>query len=365
MQIKSYNRAELIELIDSDFFKNLNRLPISKHRALSHTKNPDAHENDELLWAAWQNEQLTGYVGVLPGFINVNRERKKIFWLSCFWVDEHFRKENVASLLFFPLIKKYKEQLFISNFLPNLEKTYQKLGFFKPTMYKTGNIFYFKSCLSDFLPARFPKIRFLKPLFFVADFIINKVTLCVRCSKKNYKTVLPVISKVVLDTNFDTEFQDFLLSFYEDKNFVERFSAHFEWILDYPWVLQGKPDIESKKYYFSSKSEQFCYNFVKFYRNDELSAFLLLKTRDQKLTLSYVFAEDEMLDDIVSYILKKTSDENLLMITCFDERISKKIRNYRIRYLFERSCKRAYILPKTQDITPDKFQEGDGDNVFT
>ncbi|MCL2312059.1 MAG: GNAT family N-acetyltransferase, partial [Firmicutes bacterium] len=132
MEIKSYTRNELKTFIDSDFYKNLEQIPISYHRAISHIQNPDVQDDDELLWAAYENEKLIGYVGVLPNYIAENQERKKIYWLSCFWVDENYRKENVASLLFFPLIKKYGKHLIVSNFLPNLEKMYQNIGIFQP-----------------------------------------------------------------------------------------------------------------------------------------------------------------------------------------------------------------------------------------
>jgi len=361
MQIESYNRAELQELIDSDFYKNLNQIPISYHRAMSHIQNPDTHEDDELLWAAYENEQLLGYVGVLPGYANINQERKKIFWLSCFWVDESLRNGNLASILFFPLIKRYKDQLFVSNFLPDMEKMYQSLGVFKPSLLKSGSQFYCKSCLSNILPVRFPKIRFLKPLLRVIDFSVN---LLLSFGKLFYKP-LTFHSKIVFDINFDADFQSFINTFYKKNDHIERFSEHFDWILNFPWVLEGKPDKKSKQYYFSSKSEQFYYDSVKFIKNNKLSAFLLLKIRDRKLTVSYVFAEDDIIDDITAYILQKVLDENLIMITAFDERISNKIRKHRIRYIFERFCKRAYIFPKTQNILPDVFQEGDGDNVFT
>jgi GNAT superfamily N-acetyltransferase len=361
MQIKSYNRIQLQEFIDSDLYKNLNLIPISYHRAISHIHNPDVQDDDDLLWAAYEKERLLGYVGVLPGLVHINQEKKRVFWLSCFWVDEHFRKENLASLLFFPLIKRYKKLLFISNFLPNLEKTYQRLGFFKPTIYKLGSSFYCKSCFSDLLPARFPKIKFLKPLL---RFIDSSVNLVFNLKKMFFKP-LPICSQTVLDENFDDVFQDFLHSFYKNKNYVERFAVHFKWILNYPWVLQGKADHESKRYYFSSKAKQFEYNSVKFFKNNKLSAFLLLKTRDQKLAVSYIFAEEDMYDDITHYLLQKVHNENVKTVTTFNDQISKRIRNYKSLYVFERNYKRPYILPKTQEIDPDVFQEGDGDNAFT
>jgi ribosomal protein L21 len=176
---------------------------------------------------------------------------------------------------------------------------------------------------------------------------------------------LVINSEVASDNNFDNEFQNFLQSFYNTQDYVARFAEHFSWILNYPWVLQGKPDDESKRYYFSAKSKQFCYDSVKFYKNSELKAFLLLKIRDKKLTVSYVFATDEMLNDVVAYVLQKVRNEKLLLITTSDKRVSNKIRGHRIQYIFERLDKRAYILPKTLELTPEMFQEGDGDNVFT
>jgi len=361
MEIKSYTRNGLKTFIDSEFFKNLEQIPISYHRAISHIQNPDVQDDDELLWAAYKNEKLIGYVGVLPNYIVENQERKRVFWLSCFWVDENYRKENVASLLFFPLVKKYGKHLIVSNFLPNLEKMYQSIGIFQPTLYKTGTQFFCKSCFHNILPARFPIIRFLKPFFVFFDCFHN---IFLNCRKLFYKP--PIInSKIVSNTNFDDEFQIFLQSFYKNRNYVERLAVHFDWIIKYPWVLQGKQDRESKRYYFSSKSEQFCYDSVKFYQNNELKAYLLLKIRDKKLTVSYVFAEDEMLNEVAAYILQKVCNEKLIMFTVFDERISNKIRNHRIQYIFERLNKRAYILPKGSEITPESFQEGDGDNVFT
>jgi len=361
MEIKSYTRTELKTFIDSGFFKNLEKIPISYQRAVSHLQNPDVEDDDELLWAAYQNEQLVGYVGVLPNYIVENQERKRVLWLSCFWVDENFRKENVASLLFFLLIKKYGKHLILTNFLPNLEKMYQSLGLFQPTLNKIGSQFFCKSCLHDILPARFPKIRFLKPVLRLLDFSAN-LLLSIR---KLFCKPLIINSKVITGAIFDAEFQSFLLSFYQDKNYVMRYAEHFDWIITYPWVLQGKQDEESKRYYFSSKSKQFCYDSVKFYKNNELKAYLLLKIRDRKLTVSYVFADEEMLNDVAAYILQKVNHENLIMITSFDTRISNKIRGHRIQYIFERFIKRAYILPKMLVITPEFFQEGDGDNVFT
>jgi hypothetical protein len=96
-----------------------------------------------------------------------------------------------------------------------------------------------------------------------------------------------------------------------------------------------------------------------------LSALALLKTRDRKLSVSYIFGEDEMYEDVTNFIQQKIAHEKLRMLTTFDEQIANRIRKHRTRYLFKHSYKRPYIIPKMLEISPEVFQEGDGDNAFT
>jgi hypothetical protein len=262
---------------------------------------------------------------------------------------------------------------------------YQSLGIFNPTLYKFGTQFYCKSCFGKILPTRFPKIRVLKPAFSFVDLLLNlmlqlfrRVFLPQRTQRnhKEHKLKYPYIQPFVTfvknpcalcgkNNISDNELQDFLHSFYKDKNYVERFAEHFDWILNYPWVLQEKPDAESQRYYFSSKSEQFGYEAIKFFKNNKLTAFVLLKIRDQKLTLSYIFADDDLIEDITVCILNKVLTENISILTIYDDRVAHSIKKQRKRYLFSRRCRQPFILPKTLNLTPDVFQEGDGDNVFT
>lgn len=361
MQIKSYNSRQLQEFIESDLYKKSDKIPISYHRALSHIYNPDCSEDDTLLWVAYDNELLVGYVGILPGECYVNGIESKIYHLSCFWVDESYRKQNVPSLLFFPLLRNYKDKLFISNFVPTLEKTYQNLGIFHPTIYKTGYRFYTRFCFTEIIVSHVPRISFLKP---ASRFVDNFLSLLFSVKIRPHKNIKENF-KIVESHRFDDEFQSLIDSFRKEGSYIKKDSKHFDWILNYPWVLQGKPDAESRRYFFSSRSNQFKYCSLKIYENEELLGYVLLKIRDKALTVSYLYADNKVIKDITLYILNKANAENLKMITAFDERLADDIRKNRNRYLFSKKIKRPYIVAKKMDIASFSFQEGDGDSVFT
>ncbi len=361
MQIKSYNRRELQEFIESDFYKKSDKIPISYHRALSHIHNPACAEEDTLLWTVYNEKALAGYIGVLPGICHTAGEDKKIYWLSCFWVDEFFRKKNVASLLFFSLMQEYHDRLFITNIVPALEKTYQCLGIFQPTVYQTGYRFYTRFCFSELLVSRKSDSSFLKSAAALADRFFN-LPFSVRALfyKKSPKTF-----DLIEDGCFDENFQSFLNSFQPEDNYIKKDARYFSWILNFPWILQGKPDEESRRYFFSSRSGRFNYCPLKVYEKEKLAGFALLKIRDKALTVSYLYAKDTVLKDIALYLLEKVKKEKLKMITTSDKRLAGEISKSRFSYLAAKEIKRPYIVTKEIDITSFTFQNDDGDSVFT
>lgn len=361
MKIESYNRKQLAVFIESDFFKNLDKIPITTHRALSHINNPDCSDEDILLWAAYEDGSLKGYTGVLPGECSVDGTTGKIYWLSCFWVDQEYRRGSLASTLLYPLVKLYRDNLLISNFVPSLEKTYQVLGIFHPTIFKTGYRFYPDFCLADIIPYRIPETRFLKPFLRVADIILNMIVSVRLLAFKKPETGCTV----VMNAAFNNQFQSFLDTFNADASYIKRGADHFKWILAFPWIIQGQPDKESQRYYFSSSSRQFEYRSVKFFREKNLIGFMLLKIREKRVTLSYIYATNDAVNDMASYIMDSAQKEKFVSITTFDVRLADAIAKSRARFIVMKKIKRPYILSKKITQASWTFQEGDGDAVFT
>ena len=362
MKIVAYNRIALRQLVESDFFAGLDKIPISRHRAESHIQNPYCSDDDVLLWAAYQEDVLIGYVGALPDLIRLNNIENKIYWLSCFWVNEVYRDKNIASLLFFPLVKLYRKQLFISNFLFSLEKTYQSLGVFQATQNKPGCVFHRNLCLGEKLKARFSFFKYLLPIYCLVEKGFNLV-LSVR---RLFVASMDKEDDIVESAVFDDEFRTFLTEFSsKHDDVIVQDAGHFEWIFTFPWILPGKPDEESRRYYFSSKSEHFTYHSLKLYESQKMVGYALAKIRDNHLVVSYLYAEDRDVEKFGKYILELARIKNLDTITSCEPRLCGVLRKYKRHFIFVKNTRRPYIFSNTIQIASTVFQDGDGDSVFT
>lgn len=359
MQIEAYNKQKLDEYIHSELFRSQPNIPISFQRAVSQINNPSCSDEDILLWAAYEKNALAGYVGILPDTINTKDVEKKIYWLSCFWVDDSFRKTNLASQLLFLLIKHYRNDLYISNFLFSLEKMYQSLGIFRPTQYLYGKMFFCRLDFSGLLEARYSALKPFIPLYIVIEKIAN--TIINPLIKVFNKRPKPQI-RIVNDKHFDAELESFLVSFKETE-FVRSINF-FRWITNYPWVLQGKADADSGRYYFSSKAPQFEYVPLKLYEQNELVGYAFLRIRNKKLTICYVYTNDNFIADLGLYIYLLAQERKLISIACFDKRLLHYFEQTK-GFAFVKDEKRPFIFPKKSDITISIFQEGDGDSIFT
>jgi len=362
MQIVSYNKLELQKFIESDFFRKLNRIPISKHRALSHINNPYCADDDVLLWAVYENEMLMGYSSVLPDRIVQNNREEKIYWSSSVWREESEQKTTLATTLLLKVLEQYKSQLFVTDFIPELEKSYQKLRLFKPMQTETGTTFYRNLALSQAIKRRFPKLKSIVPLYSFFEKCFNFVLFL---SRKLITKKLNTDLRIVEDNVFDAAFDDFIESYCIENNLVVRNSTYFEWIINYPWILQGKPDSESERYHFSAVAEQFEYHPVKIYDKQKMVGFMFLKIRNKHLTVSFSYLTDDCMKDAVNYILQLASAKNLDVITSFDKKLLSEVLKKRTKYLFCKKIEKKYFLPRGFDIASSAFQEGDGDVVFT
>jgi hypothetical protein len=362
MEIVSYNKKELQAFIDSDFFNELDKVPISRHRAISHIRNPYCPDDYVLLWAAYEGNSLAGYAGVLPDCIELNGAKHKICWFSCFWVHESYRKQNVAPALFYSLMKTYENQLFVSNMLFSLEKSYQKSQIFQPTQSTKGYTFYRTFCFGNILKARFPWFKHFLPIYLFTEKILNFI-LGIRClTGRKIKTKIEVVENGELNDELRFFLDNFSKS---NENSIVRDLEHFKWIIENPWVQVGKPDKESQRYYFSSKAEQFEYRLLKVYISEKLSGFIILKIRDKKLVVSYLYLPDQYKKDVASYILNFINDEKIQTLTCFDKVLSTYFSKKQSRFVFIKNTKQLYLFPKDMEISSSILQAGDGDSVFT
>ena len=115
METISFNKDSLYKFINSEKFKELHNIPISKQRALSQINNPRAGEEDIVLVAQFDDNITTGYLGILPDYVFIEGEKEKIGWLTCFWVHEKYKSKDIAANLFRRVIRAYDQKIFINS----------------------------------------------------------------------------------------------------------------------------------------------------------------------------------------------------------------------------------------------------------
>jgi hypothetical protein len=363
METKTYNKHELLDFINSEKFTRLEKIPISRHRAISQINNPRASDDDILLVVQFDLEKVIGYLGILPDYLKNQDDLEKVGWLTCFWIDEAYKSYNIAANLFLRVIRAWNQKIFITNFVPWLEPVYQRTRMFLPTSYKKGFRGYMRFNLSEILPPKRKLYKKLYPMLKIVDVLSNLVCDLRFIFFKGYQ---------IVHLNVDTcdavdEAMSVFIGDHNLNNWNQRGKNELNWILMYPWLIQqAKPDAESKKYYFSSVSSRFFYKLLRFTgRDGEIKGLTMLCIRNHALTVPYVFAEDSCYDSIARALVNNMTKYKLSMVTTFDSSLVSSLQKMWIPFIFRKQIKKPYLISKKFGfITELNFQDGDGDCAF-
>jgi GNAT superfamily N-acetyltransferase len=363
MEIKHYTTGTILEFVSSGSYLRLKDIPISKQRAISYAHNPRAASSDKILWVAFENDEVAGYVGTLPDKIYSDGEWKRMGWLSCFWVDPRFRGKNVSKQLFECVIEEWNNTVLITNMQPGTLRIYERTGYYHSPVSKAGIRGYLRFNLAEILP---PKGRFfpaIKPILRSVDFIFNLANAIRLVFYPGYKTDPSIQFEYVEEIGREAEE---LINKCNQQYLNRRGKEELEWITKYPWVLEEEENTDSRRYYFSSVSKRFFYQKVEF-RNETgtVTAYLMLSIRNNHLTVPYAFFKEGMESTLVKFLYNTMLDYQLNMITVFHPGLSEEIKRSHSPFLFKKKILRPYFIPKTLGLPELAFQDGDGDCVFT
>ncbi|MFW5852121.1 MAG: hypothetical protein ACOCWB_07855, partial [Bacteroidota bacterium] len=111
-------------------------------------------------------------------------------------------------------------------------------------------------------------------------------------------------------------------------NYVQRGKEELDWILKYPWLIEGA-------------------------------------TADcNSITIPYVYSDKTALDKVAKFLIYKMIELKINMITTFDDDLADALKKNRKYFLFTKQIKKPYLISKKVDIQSLSFQDGDGDCVF-
>jgi len=369
MEIKLLKSKNLEAFLNSEEFRKMPNIPISEHRAISHLKNPALEENDIILLLCYIDDIFAGYLGTLPDNLNIKGKKKHIAWLSCLWVNPQMRRKGVAAGLLSKAHELWEKDLLIVNFTPHAKKAYDKLNsFIEFTSYR-GVRTYLRMNLHKLQLQKNPankKYEFPLKIFDIVFNLFNDLRLMFFNYKKTLKNIT---AEKINEIDSDTYS---LIENHNKNDIVKRDKDSLNWIIKYPWMLQGDPNSkEAKRYEFSSFSKKFKFESFRLKDNENnIFCFLMFNLRDRHLKIPYFYCNSEKqhlaLRFIYSYLLKNKVN----YLTVFNPRLKESIYNYSSPFFLKRELTRTYLItkklkagiPEEQEII---FRDGDGDSAFT
>jgi len=364
MEIKKYNKIELLAYIESESFKNSEVLPITTHRALSHIANPRAKNTDILLWVSFQDTDIMGYLGAMADdmYTGLDKEKIHVGWMSCLWVSPDHRGKKIAQQLIQSCFESWSGSILLTEFTPEAGSLYQKIGLFTPWTTLHGCRWYIHSNLHHILPSKFPSLAKVRPLLKVLDKIVHGFEYIrdsfVESNKKEYQFY-----------SIDKLSAEAIGFISKQKGQFARTGEELQWILDYPWILTTD-DIKNEKarYHFSSFEPSFECKAVEIKaKNDVLVGFIMVTCRNGHLRIPYVYYTD--IASIIACVRHLLRLYKAHTFTMYQNEIIEPLKKEMSSFIPHKTIKREYLISSTiNEKIKDSvliIQDGDGDCAFT
>lgn len=333
MQIKPYTIADLRTVLSSNDFWRTETLPITKQRALAHIHNPRAQSEDIVLFVAYQDNDVIGYLGILPDRIFIADKAYKLGWLTGWWVNPRRALTGVGTALLFKALNAYNQQVGVSGNSKDAGKVLQASQKFIAINPLRGLDITFDS--NPGLQGRKGRIADL-------DF--------------------EYIASIDKETGA-------LIKRHNIRDLTRKNKADLDWVMTYPWLLSAPwKDNLSKKYYFSSIAKRFSYLGVKVFQRDKgLIGYFVIKARDDKMALLYAYFDSEDGDAVSAAVVHHAQAMDATVLSLYEQRLLASLPGLDYSFSSSKSVSRGFLLTKPfadKAWADCRLQGGDGDLAF-
>jgi GNAT superfamily N-acetyltransferase len=361
MKFIPLNRQGLEEYIQSPLFTQQNEVPISVHRAVSQIANPRLKPDDILLILAVENNQLAGYCGMLPDNVLTSDQKRIHFaWYSCLWAAPQFRGKGLARKLLDMAIEHWHGMIMFTDFVPAIRGFYLNTGYFSDVVVQSGFRWYFKSDLATLLPPKSSKWKRAMPVLKALDSTFNFALKCLPGSKNSYSLGINTLWQPAPESR---EF----LKIYQSNHSIKRSIEEWEWILNFPWILQGEITEFDQKYYFSSKAKEFT-NQV-FDLKDKLGnrvALVMLMLRNGTLKMPHVAYVPNAEKQIAAFIRAFCKQHEVKRFVCNQPELAQHLKKDGLGAVFCKPFNKEWIVSNAlAPYLTGLLADGDGDAAFT
>jgi hypothetical protein len=363
MRFVEITLSGIVDFTSTEEFRNGSLIPITPHRAASQSLNPRGHPDDIILIVAYNNNELIGYIGALPDRLNLV-PGKRVAWNSGWWVDPE-RGRDAAMPLFYRFLERWGKHVLFADLTPLTYQIACKTGFFDGKV-RMGVRGYLRMPLSDILPPKNRIFKLIKWMFSTTDFIFNVLwKLRLLIWKNRHKMDKNIECEFV--NNWDPSISE-LIRHGSAMELIRRGEAEFDWIRDNPWILQGNPDENARRYHFSSYIKRFEHKRVKISRGNKVIAFLIVTLRDNHLKVPYLYYDKGAMPEILNFLIHHMISVHARFISVFRDDISEYLLNSRTPMIWKKRIARYTAISKEiSGLLPEGYilQDGDGDAVFT
>jgi len=368
VEIKKIQLKNLQSFVDSKMYLSFADKPISISRVRSYINNPNANEDDYVLYMAFIKGVLVGYRTILTDVFFVKEKNIKFGWLSGNWAHDNHRRRGISSILFKEVLKDWNGKLMYTNYAEASKAVYDKTNEFNVLKTLKGYRYYQRVCFAILLPPKAVFFKIIKPILVFLDWFSNL-----------FLDIRFLLEKNIIDTykinkieNWNTKEQSFLLNF-KEKEFFQRDKYTYKWIKKYPWIrTDSQTKKYSKKYYFSSYAKKHQSNFYQISnpKTNKVVAIINISIKDKQLKIPYLYVLPVGLEITKKFILKICVKHKINYATIYNVQLNSLIRNSKNSFLTQKPFEQKYfatktILNKYKKIKNTEIQTGDGDGVFT
>ena len=352
-------------------------IPITRQRAESQFLNPDLEEDDVILNIARdEQERIIGFIGALPGSLG---SHSRFAWISGWWVDPGSGRQ-AAMPLFYKFLKQWDMRVMFTDLTPKMREIFGRMNSVR-IIDRQGIRLYYRSVLTQVMVQRSPGFRKIRWLLGAIDFFANLFAGLYRIIWKLRPRITAFQIKEL--TAIDESAEEFIRRTRE-RNSIPRGKEQIDWIIDHPWILREKGDVQKDKYPFSSSDPGFEQKLVRISEREGKgngsgtgegsgtgpgTAFFMVTIHRGHLKIPYLYNDNEdVLKNVAEYLNRLAVSRRVSMLSSFHPGLARALRKVRGPLLFRKKVIRytacsgvLYNLSEEGFV----FQDGDGDAAFT
>ena len=367
MHYETYDKGGISKLLDSNEYWNKDILPITKQRALSYMHNPRAEANDVLLIVAYEIDQVISYIGIIPDEIIIDNKENKIGIVSSWWVDPIKAKTGIGAILLLKAFNYYNNQIFVGPFSDQAGMIYKKLK--NINQLKLSHAYEFKN--NYYLKINDSRIKQIVP-----KVIISSLTFCMNIflrfiQNRWLKNNLVIRNRLLcIEQDYIDNASQIFIEENSKNDLFKRDKEYFEWLINYPWVLELKTVSQIRnKYFFSNDDKKFKISILKIIHNNIIIGIIIIQQRNERLTLPYAYINNKYIKDVMTQIVVHFLKSDCKQMLLYNEHIIGQIKAlYPPLVINKTTRKREYFISDDYNIKNIKdklFHDGYGDAAFT